>query len=313
MPRGCLGVVLGSEPDRVGGAGAVGAPGRAVRTADADTPARRSRGDDRGEPGGQGDEAGRGDVRGRGQHRGRWTCCAPAVWTGCFDGIYAPSTLGSFLRSFTHGHVRQLQAASRRFTANLIAHAGLIAPGEPIVYLDIDSKVKQVYGPAKQGASFGYTKVRGLHFQIVTASTPSLAPGGDRDAAAQGLGRLRQGRRLADRRGDPRAARGRDHRDDPGARRLGVLLREARQGDPGRRGAVLDHGGQHDADPHRRSVRSPRPPGNRSSTATRSGTRTSTAGSPKRRSPRSRTPRSPRKPRICRSPRAADRAAGAGA
>lgn len=93
-----------------------------------------------------------------------------------FGGIYAPSTLGSFLRAFTHGHVRQLHAASRRFTANLIPHAGLVPPGEPIVFLDIDSKVKQVYGPAKQGASFGYTKVRGLHFQIVTASTPRSRP-----------------------------------------------------------------------------------------------------------------------------------------
>jgi hypothetical protein len=93
-----------------------------------------------------------------------------------FHGIYAPSTLGSFLRSFTQGHVRQLQAAARRFTANLIGHAGLVPPGEPVVYLDIDSKVKQVYGPAKQGASFGYTHVRGLHFQIVTASTPASRP-----------------------------------------------------------------------------------------------------------------------------------------
>lgn len=93
-----------------------------------------------------------------------------------FDGIYAPSTLGSFLRSFTHGHVRQLQAAARRFTANLIGHAGLVPAGEPVVFLDIDSKVKQVYGPGKQGASFGYTHVRGLHFQIVTASTPSSRP-----------------------------------------------------------------------------------------------------------------------------------------
>jgi hypothetical protein len=93
-----------------------------------------------------------------------------------FGGIYAPSTLGSFLRAFTHGHVRQLQAAARRFTANLIALAGLIPAGEPVVYLDVDSKIKQVYGPAKQGASFGYTKVRGLHFQIVTASTPSSRP-----------------------------------------------------------------------------------------------------------------------------------------
>lgn len=93
-----------------------------------------------------------------------------------FGGIYAPSTLGSFLRAFTHGHVRQLQAAARRFTANLIAHTGLIPPTEPVVFLDVDSKVKRVYGPGKQGASFGYTKVRGLHFQIVTASTPSSRP-----------------------------------------------------------------------------------------------------------------------------------------
>jgi hypothetical protein len=90
--------------------------------------------------------------------------------------IYAPCRLGGFPRSFTHGHVRQPQAASRRLTANLIPHAGLIPLGEPIVYLDIDSKVKQVHGPAQQGAPFGYTKVRGLHLQIVTASTASWRP-----------------------------------------------------------------------------------------------------------------------------------------
>lgn len=93
-----------------------------------------------------------------------------------FCGIYAPSTLGVFLRAFTHGHVRQLQAAARRFTPNLIGHAGLVPLAEPIVYLDVDSKVKQVYGPAKQGASFGYTHVRGLHFQVVAPSTPVSRP-----------------------------------------------------------------------------------------------------------------------------------------
>jgi hypothetical protein len=93
-----------------------------------------------------------------------------------FGGIYASST---------PGHVRQLQTA---FTANPIAHAGLILSGEPIVYLDMDSKVKQVYGLRSRRASFGYTKVRGLHFQIVTASNP---------ASRQGViaTRLRQGRR----------------------------------------------------------------------------------------------------------------------
>lgn len=92
-----------------------------------------------------------------------------------FGGIYAPSTIGSFLRSFTHGHVRQLQAATGRFTAGLIGGLGLLADSD-VVFLDIDSKVKQVYGPAKQGASFGYTKVRGLHFLAVTASTPMSRP-----------------------------------------------------------------------------------------------------------------------------------------
>ena len=92
-----------------------------------------------------------------------------------FDTIYAPSTLGSFLRSFTHGHVRQLQAATGRFTAALVGELGLLADSD-VVHLDIDSKVKQVYGPAKQGASFGYTKVRGLHFLVVTASTPHSRP-----------------------------------------------------------------------------------------------------------------------------------------
>jgi hypothetical protein len=92
-----------------------------------------------------------------------------------FGGIYAPSTLGSFLRSFTHGHVRQLQAATGRFTTALIGQLGLLADSD-VVHLDIDSKVKQVYGPAKQGVSFGYTKVRGLHFLLVTASTPHSRP-----------------------------------------------------------------------------------------------------------------------------------------
>ncbi|MET8249698.1 IS1380 family transposase, partial [Streptomyces sp. NPDC005202] len=53
---------------------------------------------------------------------------------------------------------------------------GLVPKTDEVVFVDIDSKVKQVYGPAKQGASFGYTKVRGLHFQIVTVKTSTCAP-----------------------------------------------------------------------------------------------------------------------------------------
>ncbi|MFD6327904.1 IS1380 family transposase [Streptomyces sp. NPDC058442] len=93
-----------------------------------------------------------------------------------FGGVRAPSTLGSFLRAFTWGHVRQLQSATRAFLCNLAAHTGLVPKTDEVVFVDIDSKVKQVYGPAKQGASFGYTKVRGLHFQIVTVKTGTCAP-----------------------------------------------------------------------------------------------------------------------------------------
>ncbi|MFI1630681.1 IS1380 family transposase, partial [Streptomyces noursei] len=93
-----------------------------------------------------------------------------------FGGVRAPSTLGTFLRAFTWGHVRQLHSATRAFTCNLAAHTGLIPRGDEVVFVDIDSKVKQVYGPAKQGASFGYTKVRGLHFQLVTVKTATCAP-----------------------------------------------------------------------------------------------------------------------------------------
>ncbi|WP_331730207.1 IS1380 family transposase (plasmid) [Kitasatospora sp. NBC_00070] len=93
-----------------------------------------------------------------------------------FGGVRAPSTLGSFLRSFSWGHVRQLESAARAFTCNLAAQTGLLPGADQVVFVDIDSKVKQVYGTAKQGAGHGYTKVRGLHFQIVTVKTPLCAP-----------------------------------------------------------------------------------------------------------------------------------------
>nr|WP_235617957.1 IS1380 family transposase [Streptomyces sp. CB02400] len=93
-----------------------------------------------------------------------------------FSGIRAPSTLGTFLRAFTWGHVRQLESAVRAFTANLVRHCALLPGADQVVFLDIDSKMKPVHGYAKQGAAFGCTRQRGLHVQIVTASTPVAAP-----------------------------------------------------------------------------------------------------------------------------------------
>ncbi|MGL5825028.1 MAG: IS1380 family transposase [Nocardioides sp.] len=96
-----------------------------------------------------------------------------------FGGLRAPSTLGTYLRSFTHGHVQQLDAVSSRLLAGLAARApGLLGGAGPegIAFIDIDDSVRQVHGYAKQAAGYGYTGVRGLNFQIAALSTPIVAP-----------------------------------------------------------------------------------------------------------------------------------------
>src|SRR6478609_235419 len=85
-----------------------------------------------------------------------------------FTGIYAPSTLGSFLRSFAFGHVRQLDAVAAR--TPLLPDAGRIA------YLDVDDTIRATYGYAKQGAGYGYSGVKGLNALIAALSTPASAP-----------------------------------------------------------------------------------------------------------------------------------------
>ena len=93
-----------------------------------------------------------------------------------FTGIRAPSTLGIFLRAFTFGHVRQLDAVASRLLARLAAEAPLIPEAEQISYLDFDDTVAPVYGSAKQGAGRGYTGIKGLNAFIATVSTPAGAP-----------------------------------------------------------------------------------------------------------------------------------------
>ena len=92
-----------------------------------------------------------------------------------FRGCYAPSTLGSFLRAFRFGHVRQLDAVAARFLAGLSVRAPLL-PGTEGVLVDLDDTVVEVHGYAKQGAGFGYSKVRGLNAVLATATVPGSAP-----------------------------------------------------------------------------------------------------------------------------------------
>jgi hypothetical protein len=75
--------------------------------------------------------------------------------------VMAPSTLGTFLRSFTFGHVRQLEAV----VGEVLRRAWTLGagPGPRRLVIDVDSTICEVEGKRKHGAAFGYTKVLGYH------------------------------------------------------------------------------------------------------------------------------------------------------
>ena len=105
--------------------------------------------------------------------------------------VMAPSTLGTFLRAFTFGHVRQLdrvlgEAIKRAWAAG----AG---PGAARLVIDIDSFLGEAKGALKQGASRGYTGVRGYHPLLATRAGTGevLHARARKGAAASGRGALR--------------------------------------------------------------------------------------------------------------------------
>jgi hypothetical protein len=100
-----------------------------------------------------------------------------------FGQVYAPATLGQFLREFTHGHTSQLASVARAHLVNLVERTDLLPGIEEQAYVDIDSLLRPVYGHAKQGASFGHTKIagkqvlrKGLSPLATTISTRQGAP-----------------------------------------------------------------------------------------------------------------------------------------
>ena len=93
-----------------------------------------------------------------------------------FDRPYAPSTLGSFLRGFTFGHVRQLDAVAARVLTRLGERTPLVAGIDGPVLVDIDDTIVEVHGYAKQGSGYGYCGVRGLNALITTVTTDQASP-----------------------------------------------------------------------------------------------------------------------------------------
>lgn len=94
-----------------------------------------------------------------------------------FDRPYAPSTLGSFLREFRFGHVRQLDAVASRVLCALADHTPILAGiDSERVMVDIDDSIIEVHGHGKQGSGYGYSGIRGLNSLITTVTTSTTAP-----------------------------------------------------------------------------------------------------------------------------------------
>jgi hypothetical protein len=100
-----------------------------------------------------------------------------------FDGVYAPSTVGTLLREFTFGHARQLESVLREHLAALCDRVDLLPGADARVFIDIDSLLRPVYGHDKQGASYGHSKIagkqilrKGLSPLATTISTAGSAP-----------------------------------------------------------------------------------------------------------------------------------------
>lgn len=100
-----------------------------------------------------------------------------------FDDVHAPSTIGTLLREFTFGHARQLASVLREHLGALCERVDLLPGANGRAFIDIDSLLRPVYGQAKQGASYGHTKIagkqilrKGLSPLITTISTEHSIP-----------------------------------------------------------------------------------------------------------------------------------------
>ena len=94
-----------------------------------------------------------------------------------FAGSRAPTTLGTHLRAYTFGHVRQLDAVGSRTLVGLAGIVpGLLAGADQVAYVDVDDTIRATHGYAKEGVGYGYTGVKGLNVQVATLSTPTAAP-----------------------------------------------------------------------------------------------------------------------------------------
>ena len=77
-----------------------------------------------------------------------------------FDGLRAPTTLGTHLRGYQFGHVRQLDAVASRLLAKLAVLSPILDGAQQVAYLDIDDTIRETHGYRKQGVAYGYNHVK---------------------------------------------------------------------------------------------------------------------------------------------------------
>jgi hypothetical protein len=92
----------------------------------------------------------------------------------CYDlQVPAPTTVGERLGTFTLGHIRQLESTQGRWVRSVLERCGSSSP----MTVDVDSSIFEVYGYLKEGARYGYSRVRGLHPILAFASEERLLLG----------------------------------------------------------------------------------------------------------------------------------------
>ena len=93
-----------------------------------------------------------------------------------FAGLRAATTLGTHLRAYRFGHVRQLDAVASRLLIKLAGLSPILDGADQLTFVDVDDTIRETHGYRKQGAAYGYSRVKGLNAQLAIVSTPLAAP-----------------------------------------------------------------------------------------------------------------------------------------
>ncbi|WJY91898.1 hypothetical protein CFAEC_05290 [Corynebacterium faecale] len=159
-----------------------------------------------------------------------------------FNQIYAPSTLGSFLRSYAFGHVRQFDAVASRFLTGLAAQTPNLVPAtDGYIFVDVDDTIIEVHGYKKQGAGFGYLRDTWTQRPAGHSHHPEFCPGDRGPTIAERIMQVASWCQAPDRRcgGHHPAFAGDGQPEDPSTRGFCILwISEYQCRDQGRCGGV---------------------------------------------------------------------------